>query len=289
MRRRSNIIAVSVFLLATLAVFLISPKNRQRLQSGFLSLISPFLKKGSELDQSWKTYGQGVKKLGELEAENTRLKTEAAQLRAENQALRGVEEENLRLQRALGYQTQSQFTLTPARVIGSPGANWWNAVLVDKGAADGITEGACVLTAEGLVGRVIHTADHVSTILLVTDEKCKVAARVGNSKEDALKQSRQGIVTAQPRGDVRGDRVTNAAHPQMIMSFIGRYESLPKGQEIFTSGAGQVYPPGILIGRVLDARSRELDKEAIIEPAVDLANLTDVFIIAGMKGAQAQK
>ena len=28
---------------------------------------------------------------------------------------------------------------------------------------------------------------------------------------------------------------------------------------------------------------------AVIEPAVDLAGLTDVFIVAGMKGAQAQK
>jgi rod shape-determining protein MreC len=285
MRRRSNIIAVSVFLTATLLVFLISPRNRQRLQSGFLSVISPFLRKGSELDATWKNYDKGVKKLGELEAENLRLKTEAAQLRAENHALRGVEEENLRLQKALGYQTQSPFTLMPARVIGRPAANWWSALLVDKGAADGVSEGACVLTAEGLVGRVIQASARVSTVLLVTDENCKVAARVGDSKQ----ATKQGILRVDLRGEMRGDRVLNTTQPQLILTFIGKYESLAKGQEIFTSGVDQVYPPGVLIGRVVDSKARELYKQAVIEPAVALAGLSDVFIVAGMKGAQAQK
>src|SRR5436190_1156200 len=102
MRRRQNIIAISVFIVASLLVFLISPRNRQWLQSGFLSLISPFLKKGSELDANWKNYQGKAKKLGELEAENTSLTTEVARLKAENQALRGVESEKLRLQKALG-------------------------------------------------------------------------------------------------------------------------------------------------------------------------------------------
>lgn len=285
MKRRSNILAVSIFLVATLLVFLISPSNRQRLQSGFLSLISPFLKKGSELDASWKNYDKGVKKLGELEAENAHLKTEAQKLRAENQALRGVEEENLRLQKALGYQTQSPFTLLPARVIGRPGANWWSALLLDKGFLDGVKPDMCALTAEGLVGKVINASEHTATVLLVTDENCKVPARVGTSKEPG----KQGIVRVDLRGEMRGSRVLNTTQPQLILTLIGKYESLPPGQEVFTSGASQLYPAGVLVGRVVDSKSRELEKQAVIDPAVDFATLTDVFVVAGMKEGQVRK
>ncbi len=285
MRRRQNIIAVSVFLVATLLVFLISPRNRQWLQSGFLSIISPFLKKGSEWDASWKGYMGKAKKLGELEVENATLTTEIAKLKAENQALRGVEAEKLRLQRALGYQTQSPFTLLSARVIGRPRGNWWSTLSVDKGELDGVQLGMCALTADGLVGKVVFCAEHSANILLVTDENCKVAARIGESRE----QTRQGIVRVEIRGDLRGDRVASLAQPRMVMTMIGRFAPLPQGQEVFTSGVDQVYPAGIMVGRVTESKTLELEKQAVIEPSVDLADLSDVFIVAGMKGAQAQK
>ncbi len=285
MRRRQNIIAVCVFIVAALLVFLISPRNRQWIQAGFLSIISPFLKKGSELDATWKNYQGKAKRLGELEAENTSLTTEVARLKAENQALRGVEAEKLRLQRALGYQTQSPFTLLSARVIGHQDSNWWSAIFVDKGALDGVREGLCVLTADGLVGKVIMVAEHNSKILLVTDENCKVAARIGDSRE----ASRQGILRVEMRGETRGDRVASLAQPRMLLTMIGRFAPLAPGQEVFTSGVDQVYPAGVLVGRVVEAKTLELEKQAVIEPAVNLADLSDVFIVAGMKGAQAQK
>jgi len=285
MRRRQNIIAVCVFLVAALLVFLISPKNRQWLQAGFVTIISPFLKKGSEWDANYKKYMGQSKKLGELETENTTLTTEVAKLKAENQALRGVESENLRLQKALGYQTQSPFNLISARVIAHNETNWWKSILVDKGDLEGVRTGLCVLTADGLVGKVIQARPHDSTILLITDENCKVAARVGDSRQP----ERQGIVRIEMRGFTRGDRVASLAQPRMLMTMIGKFVPIAQGQEIYTSGVDQVYPAGVLIGRVVDSKALELEKQAVIDPAVNLADLLDVFIVGGMKGVQAQK
>lgn len=272
MKRRANIIAVSCFLAAVLLIFLINPGSRQRLQSGFLSLISPFLRKGSELDTGLKNYKSGARKLGELEAENSKFKTEAEQLRAENQALRGVESENIRLKKSLGYQAQSSFTLISAHVIGRPITNWWNTIEVDKGTADGLLSDMPVLTADGLVGKVIQIAEHAATVLLITDENCKVAATVEGTKE-------QGIV----RVEVRGERTATNLQPRMTLNFVSKYASLQPGQKVFTSGAGNVYPAGVLIGHVVEFKSRELDGQAVIEPAVDLVALTDVFIKTGIK------
>ena len=57
MNRRANLIAIGVFLLALVLVFILSPHNRQRLQSAFLGIMSPFLKKGSQADAARRTGG----------------------------------------------------------------------------------------------------------------------------------------------------------------------------------------------------------------------------------------
>lgn len=270
--RRANLIAIGVFILAVAGVLLLSPRNRQRMQSGFLGIMSPFLRKGSELDSRWKSYKAGMKKLDELEADNQRLKVENDQLRATNQALRGVESENIRLKSALGYLGGSPFALVPARVIGRSPSNWWSTVVIDKGSLDKIQEEIPVVTPDGLVGKVITVDEHSSRVLLVTDENCKVAASVEGTKE-------QGII----RIEVRGQRTSNNIQPTMTLNLLSRFAPLHAGQKVFTSGAGGLYPPGILIGSIVEFKSRELDGRAVIEPAVDIAALSDVFVITGMK------
>jgi len=70
----------------------------------------------------------------------------------------------------------------------------------------------------------------------------------------------------------------------MTLNFLSRLAPLRAGQKVFTSGAGSIYPPGILIGQIVEFKSRELDGQAAIEPSVDIAALSDVFVITGMKG-----
>lgn len=271
--RRRNLIAIGIFLAAAVCVLLLSPRNRQRMQNAFLGIISPFLKKGSEVDSRWKSYRSGLKKLDDLEAENQRLKVDNDQLRATNQALRGVESENIRLKSALGYQGGAPFNLIPARVIGRSPSNWWSTVIIDKGTEENIQEGLAVVTPDGLVGKVVNPGEHTATVLLVSDENCKVAGSVEASKE-------QGIV----RVEVRGQRTSSSIQPVMTLNFLSRFAPLRAGQKVFTSGAGSVYPPGILIGKIVEFKSRELDGQAIIDPSVDIAALSDVFVITGARG-----
>ena len=271
--RRANLIAIGIFLAALAGVFILSPRNRQRMQSAFLGIVSPFLKKGSEVDSRWKGYRAGLKKLDELEAESQRLKVDNDQLRATNQALRGVESENIRLKSALGYQGNSPFTLISARVIGRSPSNWWSTVVIDKGSLDLVQEDMAVVTPDGLVGKVVNLSEHSANVLLISDENCKVAGSVESSKE-------QGIV----RVEVRGQRTSNSIQPTMTLNFLSRFAPLRTGQKVLTSGTGGIYPPGVLIGQIVEFKSRELDGQAVIEPSVDIAALSDVFVITGMKG-----
>jgi cell shape-determining protein MreC len=53
--------------------------------------------------------------------------------------------------------------------------------------------------------------------------------------------------------------------------------------KVLTAGAGGVFPSGLVLGTVKDFSVRELEGVASVTPAVDLANLQDVFVIVRQK------
>ena len=273
--RRQNVLSVVAFVFVVLCILLLPSGNRERVQNGFLSLISPFLKKGSEWDNSVAKIRHQLKSLRELESDNDKLKVENDKLKALNQALQGVEAENLRLKAAFGYKDESPFSLVPARIIGRSESNWWGTVKIDRGTADGVTKDMSAITPDGLVGKVIAATDHAATVLLITDETCGVSATLSTPEG----QTHPGIIRV-----VRGDRLANMNQPRMTMSFLPKRLAVKPGWKVFTSGLGRVFPENIIVGHVLEIKDRELEKEATIQPAVNIAALSDVFIVTGLKG-----
>ena len=69
-------------------------------------------------------------------------------------------------------------SLTAARVLRRSASNWWTTVILDKGSMDGIGTDSPVITDVGLVGKTGKVALHTAEVMLLTDEECRVAARV---------------------------------------------------------------------------------------------------------------
>ncbi len=273
--RRQNVLSVFAFIGVVVGILLLSPGNRERVQNGFLSMISPFLKKGSEWDRSVAKLRHQLKTLQQLETENDALKVENDKLKALNQALQGVEAENLRLKAAFGYRNETPFSLVPARIIGRSKSNWWSSVQIDRGTAEGVQKDMSALTPDGLVGKVIAASDHISTVLLISDENCGVAATLRNTEG----QLQHGIIRV-----VRGDRLSTMQQPRMTMSFLPKQLKVAPGWKVFTSGLGRVFPENVIVGEVAEINNRELETEVTIHPSVNLAALTDIFIVTGLKG-----
>jgi rod shape-determining protein MreC len=54
--------------------------------------------------------------------------------------------------------------------------------------------------------------------------------------------------------------------------------------KVFTAGvSGAVFPAGIPLGVIKEFRARELDGQAVVEPAADFSTLDDVFVVQGSK------
>src|SRR4051794_39781095 len=260
MNSRLNILAVGAFAIALIAllVFASKPQNVRRLQAGFLGLITPFLKSGSNIDRKVTTFREGMKTVTQLDGEVKALRTENRKLSAENQTLRGLEAENNRLRNALGYRERAVFQLMPARIIARDASTWYHTVTIDRGAAELIEPDMPVVTEEGLVGKTTTVAEHSSVVVLLSDENCKVAANVEGTRE-------QGIV--------RGERNSSNTIPIVSLNFLSKQANLQPGTRVLTSGVGGVFPPGITIGTIRDFKMRELDGYATLVPAVDLTTL----------------
>jgi len=262
--KQLSIIVVVVFLLGVGALFTLSPRATQRLQSSFLGLISPFLKTGSTLQRQFVGFREGLKTLDELERDDQVLRVELKELKATNQMLRDLEVENNRLRRALGYRERSVFKLVPARIVARDAATWWSTVKIDKGFEDGIEPDMPVLTEDGLVGKTTTVSKNMSTILLIADENCKVAAMIEGSRE-------QGIV--------KGTRTSSNTMPEITLNFLSKNADLKSGQKVYSSGVGGVFPSGVYIGQVKEFKAHPLNGQATLVPAVDLTTIEDVFVV----------
>ena len=266
--RRFTLFALIVFALAMGGVVTLGPSGTQRAQTQFLGVIAPFLEKGSDLERKITDIRRGLKKLEELETENKQLAVSNKELQAINQTLRDLEVENNRLRTAMHYRERAAFQLIPARVIARDASSWWNTIKIDRGSADGLESDMPVLTESGLVGKTTVVAEHAASVILISDENCKVASSIEGTRE-------QGIIS--------GERGSGTSQPALCMRFLSKTANLQPGQKVYSSGVGGVYPAGVFIGAIKEFRIRELDGYATLLPAVDLTTLEDVFVVLGKK------
>src|SRR5947209_15745976 len=202
---RTNIIALLIFgaILGYLLTF--GPATTQKFKSGVYQLLAPFLTGGSGLNKQITSVRTGLKSLDQLERENTALQVENRELRATNQGLRDAENEVNRLRHALNYRERSVFKLIAAEIVARDSSTWWRTVTINRGKRDDIEIDMPVATEEGLIGKITTVKDSDSFLLLVSDENCRIAAKVEGSGE-------QGIVT--------GERVTTGLSPFLDLNFL---------------------------------------------------------------------
>src|SRR4029077_316663 len=103
--------------------------------------------------------------------ENRDLKFEIERLRPEQVRLSEDAEQARRLQALLGFKEQFISKTLAAQVIGSSGSEQSRVIYIDKGTRDGIKPDMAVITAEGVVGKVLRVSNRTtSQVLLINDQ-----------------------------------------------------------------------------------------------------------------------
>jgi len=199
--------------------------------------------------------------IGTLRTENARLRREVGLLREENGRLLPAGEENARLRALLAFKQQQPYETIAARVIGRDPSDWFSTVVVDRGTAAGIRRNDAVLTSDGLVGHVIEAGPSWTRVVLLPDPRSAVGVVVVRSRE-------AGVAEGQ-------------GQPALRVKYLSRTADVQPGDEVVTSGLGEIYPRGLVVGTVtgVSRAAGDLFEDAIVRPAADLAHLEEVLII----------
>ncbi|MCX6867599.1 MAG: rod shape-determining protein MreC [Verrucomicrobia bacterium] len=244
-----NLIALLLFLGGAVWALTRSDRTVREIQNAYYSAISPFLKSGSKMETHARAFLKETRHSKALEAELEVTRQQLGRLRIIASPLHAPEPENDQL-----------------RLIRRNPTTWWQTIEIDAGSKQGIRTQFAVLSNDGLVGMIdrIDNGGERSSVLLLSDEKCLVSARVDGSPE-------VGILSGQ-RGGFDGV-------PLLRLKFLSSNAAVRPGQRVFTTGRGGTFQANILLGTIDSVEKGALDSEALVRPSVNFADLGAVFVV----------
>jgi len=199
--------------------------------------------------------------------ENQQLKERLTQVETELHAASQAAAENDRLKALLNLNEQTEIKSVPARVIARDPSVWFNTITINRGSSSGIAANMPVVTAGGIVGRVITVSPWASQVMLITDEKAGAGAVVGQ-----LGQS--GAL-----GSVRGRADLGVS--LIEMRYVSGLEKVEVNDYVMTTGQDGIYPPGLNVGRVVEVKNGTATQahQILIQPGAQLDHLEEVAVL----------
>ncbi|KAE9628268.1 rod shape-determining protein MreC [Parasedimentitalea maritima] len=173
-----------------------------------------------------------------LSEQNRELRSELRQMQAWKEAALQLEQENARLLDLNHVRLDPRLTYITGVVMADSGSPFRQSVLLNVGARDGVRDGWATMDGIGLVGRISGTGRNTARVILLTDAASSVPALIQPSGQSAL---------------IAGD---NSAAP--VIDFLENPGKLRPGDRVVTSGDGDVFPAGLLIGQVASDPSGRL-------------------------------
>ena len=264
MRRFSSRALVAAVLLLIAAAILVL------FQAGFLVPLQSGLARPMTGAQAWfatryaalRDLLTSPRDMTSLREEINRLETENAFLQQEVIALREQAAEAEILAALLNYaRTQPENRYLAANVIGKDVSPFLRSILINQGSDAGVARGMPVVTARGLVGRVVEVFASYSRVELITDPETAVNVKFQNARTE-------GILSARINGE-------------MFIDLIDLDAEIEQSELVLTSGLGAKYPPDIPVGSVISIRRRDFDlfQTTTIQPSVSFDELQVVLVI----------
>jgi len=174
-----------------------------------------------------------------------------------------------RLRELMHFAPPEHWSPIGARVIGArvgPQAAL-NSLMLDKGFATGATPGTPAVTKNGVVGQILRSSPHFSTVLLVNDPSCRIAVI---SQETRF----QGIITG------------NGPGQPLDVHYVPPNAQVHIGEFLLTSGLDGLFPKGIPIAWVESAKPSDTSPFQAVKawPLVQLNELEEVLLLQPSAG-----
>jgi rod shape-determining protein MreC len=205
-----------------------------------------------------------------LEAENAALKEELAALREDARDVASLQREIERLRKLAQLKTiHEDYQLVDGYIIARTAQNWVNTLTINRGSDVGIQVGMCAITETGqVVGLVTEVGSNYAVITTVLDPSLEISATISNTGYSGM---------------VSGGY--DSGYDNLLRMDYLSSDSVIKNHDPVVTAGSTVYPRNLLLGYVVDAGFEDngLAKFAILQPAADIENLEQIFIITDYK------
>ena len=193
-----------------------------------------------ELYQKYIALKEQVEMLNRLEAKNQELQKEIDELKQQLELNATLSEEQVLnatvIERNVGY--------------------WYHTITLDKGKKNGVEENMAVVTSKGLIGKIIKVSNFTSTVKLLTSEdihnKISVKIQVGDSFV-------YGLLTGY-----------NQEKKVYEVEGISENVTIEMGALVTTTGLGEMFSSGILVGKVSGVTTDQFDLGMMVEVSTDV-------------------
>ena len=263
-KKLRHVLIVWLSLLAFLALFTSfsqSDRDYYPVESSLVDSLLPVISVFSSLQSTIGSWWSRYLSFGETQTEKDKLTKQVNQLKRENLQLREMVSGFERLKKILQLKNELSGPSQVAEVIGRGPSPFLQTFYINKGRKEGLVRGMPVLVKEGVVGRLDKTSSLYSQVIMINDPGFAVDCMIQRSRV-------RGILTGIPgSGNCR-------------INFVARTEDILPGDIVITSGLDQLYPKGLILGRVLRLDAKVKGSFLFIEvvPEVKLSQIEEVLI-----------
>jgi rod shape-determining protein MreC len=263
-RRRLPRWVSTLVVLSLAAAFLLPGPWRQLEKLGSFVLAPIQMGAAGTLGEASNVF-QTIQRVRDLASENADYRDQIDQLQSEVVRMHELEVENGALRDLLGMEQRTgPGALIPVSVIARDDIPYVQAITIDRGSNGGVRQDAVVITNKGLVGRVERVNPTTAKVRLINDLNSSVGVRLQTE--------------ARTTGVLRGQSQGNS----MIIAYIPQTDAVNAGDIVLTSGQGEIFPEGLVVGKVARVERKDADpfQAAVVNPAVEMDKLERLYVLA---------
>jgi rod shape-determining protein MreC len=264
LRRRTRVLLLAVVVghVVLISVQVNTPSGLRLLESVTFGLFSEVQRGVARAVGGVQGLWHGYVGLVSVQAENSALREDVAQLQLRLQGERAMAQRARGLEALLEFRRNIAFSTVSARVIAGDATPYFRTVTIDRGTGDGVQRDAAVVSPDGVVGRVIKDPGaRASKVQLLIDRSAAA-----------------GVLIERTR--VQGVAMGNVDEGLLRMEYVSKLDDVQVGDVVVTSGADGVYPKGVPVGLVAQVGGGPgLYQTIHVRPNVEFGDLEDVLVL----------
>ncbi|MBN1622272.1 MAG: rod shape-determining protein MreC [Endomicrobiales bacterium] len=263
--RKTNLIFV--FLL-TFSIFLLTARlgSYVKIIKNFLFyVIIPTPRFAANVYQASHNLSSNIKGIVKAHQENQKLREMLEYYRLLEDEWAQIQEENIRLKNVFNLSQFKNKKIVVAKVVSREPGSWFQWIIIDKGKEDQLFIDAPVLTWQDkklcALGRIGEVFNESSKVILITNALSALPVLIEPVREDGLLEGQNAF--------------------RLRANYLTPKKKFALGNKVVTSPLSSVFPPGIMIGSIVDFAESEDERfsSVEVESIVNFNNLREVIVL----------